>query len=266
MVIDNARQQGRMALAMLRRRLVEQAADLLKEHPDFAAGVAEIGLVDKDWIDDPSGLPVRSATTVEMVQRFLERSVEQEPSLIAKLGLNAIELLSMSDAEAATPGSALPASIVFTDLEDFTRFTAEVGDEAARDYLARHHKAVGPVIRSRGGRIVKRIGDGLLITFVAPEAAVLAALEVEALDHGVLRLRAGAHHGEVVSLGGDVVGNDVNLAARVADAATGGQVLVTAALRGAVVELGGVEFGSLEPRSFKGIAGTVEVCTARLSK
>lgn len=244
----------------IRRRLTEHAASLLKEHPDFAEGAAEVGLVDKAWLDHPTEHPIRTATSLDVVQRFLERSIEREPSLIATMGLNAIQLLSMEAESDASGGQAQAMTIVFTDLEGFTRYTSREGDGAARALLDRHHKAVGPLIRSRGGRIVKKIGDGLLLTFSAPEAAVLAALEIGEADHGDLRLRAGVHHGEAVLLGNDLVGHDVNLAARVTDSAKGGETLATTAVRSVVGPIPGVRFGRARRRSFKGVSESVSVC------
>ncbi len=258
--MERAREEGHGVVASIRRKLGERAASLLKEHPEFAEGAAEVGLVDKAWLDDPTDNPVRTATSLDVVQRFLERSIEREPSLIATMGLNAIQLLSMEADADAGGGRAQAMTIVFTDLEGFTRYTSREGDEAARALLDRHHKTVGPLIRSRGGRIVKKIGDGLLITFGAPEAAVLAALEISEADHGALRLRAGIHHGEAVLHGNDLVGHDVNLAARVADSAKGGENLATIAVRAAVGPVTGVEFGRARRRSFKGVSESVSVC------
>ncbi len=258
--MDRAREEGQGVVGAIRRRLTERAASLLKEHPEFAEGAAEVGLVDKAWLDDPTGHPIRSATSLDVVQRFLERSVEREPSLIASMGLNAIQMLSMEAGGDAGGGEAHPMTIVFTDLEGFTRFTSREGDDAARSLLDRHHKSVGPLIRSRGGRVVKKIGDGLLITFSAPEAAVLAALEVGEADNGDLRLRAGIHDGEAVLLGDDLIGHDVNLAARVTDSAKGGETLATTDVRSAVGPMPGIAFGRARRRSFKGVSESVSVC------
>lgn len=258
--MERARAEGQGVVTAIRRRLTEQAASLLKEHPEFAEGAAEVGLVDKAWLDDPVANPIRTATSLDVVQRFLERSIEREPSLIASMGLNAIQLLSM-EAESDDGGAqAHPMTIVFTDLEGFTRFTSRSGDDAARSLLDHHHKIVGPVIRSRGGRIVKKLGDGLLLTFAAPEAAVLAAIEVGEADNGELRLRAGIHHGEAVLMGDDLIGHDVNLAARVTDSAKGGEILATTAVREAVGPIAGVRFGRARRRSFKGMSESVSVC------
>lgn len=261
--IDRARARGEGAVEALRQRLNEHAAALINLHPEFARGAAEVGLIDRAWLEDPLNRPIRTATSLDVVQRFLERSVEQEPSLIANMGLNAIQLLTIdADADADAPRQV--ATIAFTDLEGFTRYTARHGDVAARELLERHHRAVGPVIRSRGGRIVKKIGDGLLVSFGVPEAAVLAAVEIAETNETGLRLRVGLHHGEVVALGDDLIGHDVNLAARVADSAKGGEILATVDVREAVGTVpAGVEFGRARRRTFKGLDGSVLVCPVR---
>jgi adenylate cyclase len=212
-----------------------------------------MGLVDRTWMDEPGRHPIRTATPVEVVQRFLERSVEQRPSALAAIGLNAIEMLSWNSDRKADGGTAAPCTIVFTDLEGFTQFTADAGDEAANQLITEHHRVVGPVVRSRGGRVVKRIGDGLMLSFPEPEAGVLAALELLDTAPEPLRLRAGVHVGEAVTSRNDVIGHVVNVAARVTESAKGGQVLVTAEVRDAAAGLRGVRFGRARSRSFKGV-------------
>lgn len=142
---------------------------------------------------------------------------------------------------------------MFTDLEGFTRFTAKEGDEVAAQLIAEHQKLMGPVVRSRGGRIVKRLGDGLMLTFPAPEAALLAALElVEAIEEP-LRLRAGLHVGEAVITRDDVMGHVVNVAARITEAAKGSEVLASVDVRTAVAPMAGVAFGRARRIRLKGV-------------
>jgi adenylate cyclase len=150
-------------------------------------------------------------------------------------------------------------TVVFTDLEGFTRYTAQAGDEAASQRLAEHHRRISPVVRGRGGRVVKHIGDGLLLTFTHAEAAVLACLELVDAEPPPLRLRAGAHFGEVVLTRDDIVGHVVNIAARVAESAKGGQVLVTEAVVDQVRGLRGIQVGRRRRRSFKGVGESVSV-------
>ena len=108
-----------------------------------------------------------------MVERFLERAVEQRPSRLAALGLGAAQLLATRLSPPPT-GRPEPMTVVFTDLEGFTTYTAEHGDEAALALLQEHHREAGPVVRREGGRIVKRIGDGLLCTFPDPQGGLRA--------------------------------------------------------------------------------------------
>ncbi len=263
--MEDARAAGRAALETVRVSAAERLAGLLRRDPELVANAVEVGLIDRDWLEAPGRHPLSTATTLDVVQRFLERSVERRPSALAAIGLNAIQALSWSSEDRATDGSGIPTplTVVFTDLEGFTRYTATNGDDAASALLADHHRVVGPIIRGRGGRIVKRLGDGLLLSFPAPEAAVKASIELLEAAPGPLRLRAGAHVGEVVVTRDDVIGHVVNLAARVAEAAKGGEVLVTTDVRDAIGEMPGVEFGRARRRSFKGVNDVVRVCPVR---
>jgi adenylate cyclase len=264
----DASDAGRQALLALRRRVAERLVDALDERdPELLASLSDVGVVRRAWVEDPDSGPM-TEPPVEVVQRMLERAVERRPSTLATLGLSAVQLLS-------TPGEAVrPAGhgvtdhlvVMFTDLEGFTRFTARQGDEAAGALLTDHHRAVGPIIRSRGGKVIKRLGDGLLLTFYEPEAAVLAGLELITAEPGPLRLRAGVHLGEVLVVPDDVIGHVVNVAARVTELARGGQVLATAEVRDAIgPDLDSVRFSRVRRRSLKGLDAPVGVCRAEIA-
>lgn len=255
---ENARSAGEKAISAIRRTLESKVADLLRRDPDLAANAAEVGLVDRNWLDHPDRHPIRTATPTEVVQRFVERSVEQRPSLLGKLGLNALQLLSSGVGADDAEGAAL--TVMFTDLEGFTRYTSDFGDEAAIELLDTHLRAVSPVVRSRGGRIVKHLGDGLMISFPLPEAAVLAALELLDAAPEPLRLRAGLHVGEAHVSRDDVVGHVVNVAARVTQHADGGQALGTVDVRDTVGALPGVRFSRPRRTRLKGLPDPIELC------
>ena len=254
----DARRAGQEAAATAKVALAERLASLLRRDPDLASTAVEVGLVDRAWMEEPGRHPISTAGTRDVVERFLERSAERRPSLIARLGLSTLQALSWHS-EDPGDGAATRLTMVFTDLEGFTRFTSRAGDEAAADLLAEHHRAVGPVIRSRGGRLVKRLGDGLMLSFPEAAAAVHAALELVETSPEGLRLRAGLHTGEVVVLVDDVIGHVVNVAARVAEAAKGDQVLATAEVLASAGELRGIKVLRGRRRSFKGVDGTVVV-------
>lgn len=258
--LDEARAKGASAVGQVRVSLAERAAELLRRDPGLKDTAVEVGLVDREWLEEPGQHPIRTTTALDVVQRFLERSVERRPSALGTIGLNAIQLLAYDQPTGSgDAGAPSPVAVAFTDLEGFTRFTARHGDEAARGLLAEHHLHVGPVVRSRGGKVVKRIGDGLMLSFPSAEAAVHAALDLVELPSD-LRLRAGVHCGEAVVTADDLIGHVVNVTARVAADATGGQVLATAHLRDEVGDLRGVQFGRARRRTFKGVGEPISVC------
>jgi adenylate cyclase len=261
---DDARAAGASTVASLRVALAERMARVMQRDPDLVDTAVEVGIVDRKWLDQPGRHPLSTTTTLDMVQRFLERSVERKPSALAAIGLNAIQMLSWNSEGKTDEGTTSDLAIVFTDLEGFTNFTATQGDEAATALLAEHHRRVGPIVRSRGGRVVKRLGDGLMLSFPSSEAAVLAALELVPTAPEPLRLRAGVHCGEVMTTRDDVIGHVVNVAARVAESAKGDEVLVTTTVRDASLDLAEVDFSRARRRTFKGVGEPIAVSRARL--
>jgi len=151
-------------------------------------------------------------------------------------------------------------TVAFTDLEDFTTYTEAEGDDAASQLLIDHDKVVGRVVGGFGGRVLKRLGDGFMLTFPSSEAAVLACLKLA--DAAPLPLRAGIHRGSVRVTQDDIIGNVVNVAARVTESAGNGELVVTEPVRTAVGDLRGVAFNGPYTRSFKGIGEKVPVYLA----
>ena len=260
-----AKEAGRKAVEGFRRGVASKVVGLLRQRdPELLSSLTEVGVVSREWVEGGDG-PVTTSAPMEVVERLLERSVERRPSLLVNLGLSAIQVLSSATDGDDYEGTNARLTVVFTDLEGFTKFTSEEGDDEASKLLSRHHRTVGPVVRSRGGRVVKRLGDGLLITFPEPEAAVLACLELVEAQPAPLRLRAGAHTGDVVVTRDDVIGHTVNLAARVAESAKGGEVVVTTDVRDAVKDgLPQVKFTRARTKAFKGVGTQVSVCRAGL--
>jgi adenylate cyclase len=267
---EKVRRVGAEAVQRLRRTGAEQFAALLQRDPRTMARAVELGLVRREWLDRPGDGPLAAATPVEVLERFLEREVERRPSTIAALGLSTIQILSANvtarTVDDAAEGIADTMTVVFTDLEGFTSYTEREGDETAGRLLAEHQRVVGPIVRGRGGRIVKHLGDGLLVTFPSAEAAVLAGVELVEAHDEPLRMRAGMHTGEVLVMRNhDVIGHVVNVAARVVESARGGEVLATADVRDAVGPLPGVRFGRLRRRGFKGLDESIGVCPVQRS-
>jgi class 3 adenylate cyclase len=117
----------------------------------------------------------------------------------------------------------------FLDLVGYTRLTEERGDRAAAELAGTLAELVGDTAREHGGLPVKWLGDGVMVYFREPAAAVRAALQmVERLPAaGLPPAHVGVAAGPVVAQGGDYFGRTVNLAARIAAHAGPGQVLVS---------------------------------------
>jgi class 3 adenylate cyclase len=135
------------------------------------------------------------------------------------------------DVESLEAGRKLSTAL-FTDIVGSTEKLFSVGDEAWRRVLDEHDAIAGPLVASYKGRIVKNTGDGILAIFDGPVRALQCALDlIEALDKINLPIRAGLHVGEVVTRGQDITGIAVNIAARVMDQASSGEVLMTRTLK-----------------------------------
>jgi adenylate cyclase len=132
-------------------------------------------------------------------------------------------------------------AIVFTDLVGFTEYNDAVGDQAAAEVLDRQGEMVGHALSTcRGGRLVKEIGDGLMLAFDSPVEALDAAVcilrsveQARAAGTFPLAMRMGMHHGAAVVRGDDLIGHTVNIAARVAALAGPGELLVSDSVLGA---------------------------------
>lgn len=256
---ERARSAGANTVVGLRRVLARKAAELIRNDPDEAARALEMGIVDRRWLERPGEHPISTSTPTEIIERFLERSVEQRPSRLASLGLNAVQLFAARGAAGGNSPQLL--AVVFTDLEGFTAFTDRHGDAAAVELIDEHRRLAGPVVRQWSGKILKTLGDGLLCTFPDAETGVRAALELLETAPAPLRLRAGVHVGEAVVSQGDVMGQVVNVAARVTETAGGGEVVVSAEAAARVGDVPNLRFGKLRSRRLKGVSERVGICT-----
>ena len=255
--IEPTPDKGPRTVDTLRRLLERKAAQVIRNDPEEANRALELGLIDRGWLEDPGNRPVSQSKPTEILEHFLARSVERKPSLLSTIGLSAVQLLSAHGSSAA--GDTQLITVAFTDLEGFTSFTDTNGDEAAVALIDSHHRQAGPIVRRWRGRVVKHLGDGLLCTFADPGEAIRATLELLADPPAPLRLRAGLHLGEAVVSRDDVVGHVVNVAARVAEAAKGDQVVVTKETADAAGPIPGTHLRRLRKQQLKGISQRMEL-------
>jgi len=119
-------------------------------------------------------------------------------------------------------------TILFADLAGSTSLYQSKGDEQAHLLVTRSLSSMRKIIESNGGALLRTIGDAVLASFVSADDALDASVKLQKLHSDTsLSIRVGFHFGEVIPDGGDVYGNVVNIAARVADFAKADEICIT---------------------------------------
>jgi len=157
--------------------------------------------------------------------------------------------------EVLRPGGQVSAgalTVVFTDLRNSTQLYQEIGDAPAFGRVLTHFEILKAAVAAEDGAIVKTMGDAILAVFPRPAAALRALIRAQrflaapdayapattlSAPHGPhpLALKAGLHHGPCIAINQndrlDYFGSTVNLAARLCPLATGGDIVLSAAVR-----------------------------------
>jgi class 3 adenylate cyclase len=160
----------------------------------------------------------------------------------------------------APPSGTL--TMMVTDIVASTRLAERLGDRRWIEVLAAHNALVREQVGRHGGTEIKAQGDGFLVVFPSARRAILAAVEVQRAlarygdDHPdtAVALRIGLHTGEIVDVDGDVLGQNVVVAARIADEAAPGEVVVSALTRDLTVSGGDLAFGPADEVELKGLS------------
>ena len=128
-------------------------------------------------------------------------------------------------------------AIFFGDLREFSSWALKVGDEKSAELLRNADARITAAVEDYEGTVVKRLGDGTMAIFIEPADAVTAAFDaIESVgrikaDGYEPRLRCGIHVGKPQRIGDDYIGVDVNVAARLCEAAPAGGVLISDPVR-----------------------------------
>lgn len=167
------------------------------------------------------------------VARLADRLFDDQPRASRELGLGVLQVWQALAERSGRGTGDDELTILFTDLVGFSTWALHAGDDAALALLRAVAKAVEPPVLQHRGRVVKRLGDGLMATFPAPQLAFDAVqqarervAELEVAGHQP-RLRAALHTGRPRAMGGDYLGVDVNIAARLCEKAGADEVLVS---------------------------------------
>ncbi len=186
---------------------------------------------DSSFGDDP--LSTAGEKSSQQLGRRLSEATAEKPSVLREAGLTALQVWDALGSGAGRIPVKADLTILFTDLVEFSNWSMKAGDAAAVELLRKVSQAIEPPVGENTGKVVKRLGDGMMAVF-ASSADALAAVtdaqdrlkEIEVAGYRPV-LRAGMHVGRPERVGDDYFGVDVNIAARVAEAASGGEVLVT---------------------------------------
>jgi adenylate cyclase len=160
----------------------------------------------------------------------------------------------------------LPA-ICFLDITGYTKLTQERGDDEAANLATTVARLVQRCSVQRGGKTIKWLGDGVMFYFDDPVQGVRAALEMVAVlaGAGLPPAHVGLHAGPVLFQEGDYFGQTVNLAARIADFAQSGEVLVSQVVADAG-RSDGLVFDDVGAVELKGVSGPVHLLRAELDR
>lgn len=157
------------------------------------------------------------------------------------------------------------ATFLFADIAGFTALTEAHGDEEAAQLVGDFAECVRAELPASGGREVKTIGDAVMLCVPEPAAAVHLALRIAhevMTGHGAPPVRVGLHHGPAVERDGDYFGAAVNLAARVAAEASGGEVLLTARTAALAPDPHGVLYEPRGRRELRNVREPVDLFAA----
>ncbi len=221
---------------------------------------------DSSFGDDP--LSTAGEKQSQQLGRRLAEATAAKPSVLREAGLTALQVWDALGQGAGRIPVKADLTIVFTDLVEFSNWSMRAGDTAAVELLRKVSTAIEPPVAEYTGKVVKRLGDGMMAVFAGPAdalAAVAAAQErladIEVAGYRPV-LRAGMHVGRPERVGDDYFGVDVNIAARVAEAAGGGEILATEEV---LSELEEGTFRSRRKRMFraKGVPPEIKVFSVR---
>jgi adenylate cyclase len=195
-------------------------------------------------------LPLTSPLMMYMHRHFLQYAVEQDLFATMEGDLDAGEALGQ-----------LRVAICFADLVGYVQFTEEAGEEEAVNLVERFVQAVEDTL-PQGARVVKNIGDGVMIVSSDPVAMVDWALGFQEGFAKRARPRIGVHYGDTIYRDGDYFGRNVNLASRVVARAHGGEVVVTDPIYEQMPPVSRLEFEPIGEVALKGFAEPISLYVA----
>lgn len=253
--LDALTRMGRVYVDGL-RRVAEAESELFQSY--IVGGLMQAGMTYGEALERSAPLGERMTPMIDRMVLSLYRR-QQERGWTAGM----VEGIERALESAGThAGPARPPAFAFVDLAGYTDITDRQGDAAGARLARELSSMVERVVADHAGTPVKWLGDGVMVHFRDAGQAVHATLEMVTAAPAIgLPAHAGVAAGPAVMQDGDYFGRAVNLASRIAGAATAGQTLVA----GTVVDLSddpGLGFHEVGPVELKGFAERVTVFEA----
>ncbi len=247
---------------------------LARSQYEYAAMLVERG----DPADQDKALGLANDALAAFQDMNMANDVDRALALkLRLLGIDSSEMGTSIEAVAAAVYVEQPdlrphaapdgtVTLLFSDIEGSTPMNERLGDQRWMEVLREHNGLIREEVRSNQGFEVKTEGDGFMIAFQSARQALQCAIAIQRAfakrnddtDEPV-RVRMGLHTGEPVKEADDFYGNHVNLAARIASQASGGEILVSALLRELTESAGDISFGEERDVELKGLSGTQRV-------
>jgi adenylate cyclase len=239
------------------RRIVETEAEAWGT--DVVRPLVESGMTEGAALEAQAGIGSRMAPLMDRAVMTVYHGQQEHAwrKVIAETVEGALEGAGLYSRLPVLP------AVCFLDLTGYTALTEEKGDEAAADLAGRLSSFVRRSAGEHGGQPVKWLGDGVMFYFPEPGPGVLAALDMMegVASHSLPPAHTGIHSGPVVFQEGDYFGRTVNIAARIAEYARPGEVLVSEEVVEATEELP-VTYTDVGPVELKGVSNAVRLFSA----
>ena len=152
------------------------------------------------------------------------------------------------------------ATIVFTDIVGFTKLTAK-DQQLASDLLDIQRAEFQPLVESYQGKWVKEVGDGLILTFDTINKAVHCCIKIQEKAKTIenLSIRIGIHLGEILEKENDIIGDDVNITARIEPFSAPGGIAISNKVNDGIIRESEFTTKYLGKPKLKGVGQKVEV-------
>jgi len=155
-------------------------------------------------------------------------------------------------------------TILFSDISGYTEMTERLGDLKARDVLYDYNAIVREQLAACDGYEVKSQGDGFMIAFAGASRALRCSIAIQraffeySIKHpdAPIRVHIGLHTGEAIREADDFLGRTVIIASRIANVATGDEILVSSLLKELTDGRGEFSFGDCREVTLKGLSST----------